>query len=65
MMPYCEYRKCKRVANGKARLLRMWDSYDAQHQSHAQVIYLCNKHRAKIHKLLQVSDLELKDGEVK
>ncbi len=57
MMPYCEYRKCKRVADKSARVLRMWDSYDAHHQTHTQVIYLCKKHLAKIHKLLQIEEL--------
>lgn len=52
MMPYCEYRKCKRVADGKVRLLKMWDSYDRNHTSHTQVIYMCEKHIAKINKLL-------------
>ena len=58
MMPYCEYRKCKRVAAKTIRLLRMWDSYDRNHTSHTQEIWLCGKHIKKISKLLNVKDAE-------
>jgi hypothetical protein len=56
MMPYCEYRKCSRVAEQRARLLRMWDSYDRNHTSHTQGIWLCKKHLEKINKLLNIED---------
>lgn len=59
MMPYCEYRKCKSVAEGKPRILRMWDSYHHRNNSnHTQEIWLCNKHLAKINKLLGIETIK-------
>lgn len=56
MMPYCEYHKCKRVAEKEARLLRMWESYDfRKNPNHTQQIWLCGKHLKKINKLLGIS----------
>lgn len=61
MMPYCEYHKCKRVATTEARLLRMWDSYHHRDASnHTQRIWLCDKHLAKINKLLGIEKVEEK-----
>ncbi len=53
-MPYCEYRKCKKVAGDKIRLLRMWGSYDRHNTNHTQAIWLCDKHHKKIAKMLSV-----------
>ncbi len=59
MMPYCEYRKCKRVAEGKPRILRMWSSYHFRDNSnHTQEISLCNKHLDKINKALCIKKVE-------
>jgi len=55
MMPTCEYRKCKRVAEKTCGLLRKWDSYDQHHTSHTQEIWLCKKHLKKISKLLDLA----------
>lgn len=57
MMPYCEYHKCKTVAEAKPRLLRMWDSYDKlRNSNHTQEIWLCKKHLKKINKLLAIKE---------
>lgn len=53
MMPFCEYYKCKRVADDKPELLRKWDSYHFRDRpTHTQEIWLCEKHLSKINKLL-------------
>ena len=59
MMPFCEYRKCKRVADKEIRLLRMWSSYDFRKSpNHTQAIWLCAKHHKKISKALNVDELD-------
>ena len=57
MMPYCEYHKCKSVAESKCGLLRKWDSYSNQNNRHHQDIWLCKKHLKKINKLLEVAEV--------
>lgn len=55
MMPFCEYHRCKKVAENKTELLRKWDSYDFRTASnHTQDIWLCSKHLKKINKLLGI-----------
>lgn len=59
MMPFCEYKKCSRVAEGKPGLLRTWDTYHHRdNPNHTQEIWLCNKHLAKINKLLNLKEKE-------
>lgn len=58
MMPFCEYHKCKKIAEAKPRLLRMWDSYHFRDSpNHTQEIWLCRKHLAKINKLLGLEEM--------
>lgn len=55
MMPYCEYKKCKKVATTKSKLLRKWDSWHFRDKpTHNQEIWLCEKHDKKINDLLQI-----------
>lgn len=55
MMPYCEYHKCKKVAEDRCKLLRMWDSYDFRTRpTHTQAIWLCAKHLKKINEILEI-----------
>lgn len=59
MMPYCQYKGCKKVADGRCELLQKWDSYNNRENSkHCQDIWLCDKHRKKIHKLLQIEEVK-------
>jgi hypothetical protein len=59
MMPYCEYYKCKKVAEDKPMLLRMWDSYHhIKNPTHVQKIWLCHKHLKKINKLLGLAPIK-------
>ena len=60
MMPYCEYHRCKKVADTtEMGLLRKWESYHFRDNSnHTQDIALCKKHLKKINKLLQVRELK-------
>lgn len=55
-MPYCEYDKCKRVADvTQCGLLRKWSSWHFRDfPTHTQDIALCDKHLKKINKLLHV-----------
>ena len=63
MMPFCEYRKCKRVADDTPTLLRQWSSFSQENQNHHQEIWLCNKHIAKINELLGLRPKPVKQGE--
>jgi hypothetical protein len=55
MMPNCEHHKCKKVAEEKSQILRMWDSYSVRNMNHHQPIWLCAKHLKKINKLLEIA----------
>lgn len=57
MMPFCEYRKCKKVAAKTSRLLRKWGDYDNKDgRNRHQEVWLCDKHLKKVNKILLIEE---------
>lgn len=57
MVPNCQFNKCGKVADSTTKLLEKWDSYDksdSYKRNHTQDVWLCDKHRKEIYKLLQI-----------
>ena len=54
MMPYCSYRRCKHVATRSIGKINQPDS-DMPSGVWEQVTYVCDKHYAKLLKLLGVT----------
>lgn len=55
MMPYCSYRRCRRVADtslGKLEVGKVTGSKDGFDRSWTEVVYVCNKHLRKVLALL-------------
>lgn len=65
MMPFCQYHKCKRVADtDKIGLLETWDTYHFRNNpTHTQGVWLCKKHVKKVKKLLGVEMQEEYKGD--
>lgn len=48
MMPYCSYKRCRKVSSKKLGVINQPD-LDGEHGA---VVYVCEKHRTKLLKLL-------------
>jgi hypothetical protein len=59
MMPSCDYKRCRKVADESIGEMRHPGSVDGYGKEWTQSTWLCHKHAAKIRKLLNI--LELSD----
>ena len=57
MMPYCEYRKCRKVATEKlGSKIVIPGELDGFGKVWEEVVYLCPKHIKKIRRLLSIGE---------